>query len=328
MKSIRIPLLACAWGAAAACAAVPAWAQDWKPTKAIEVIVGTPPGGPLDRTARLLQQLLEKRGVGVPVAVMNKPGGGHAIAMAYLNQHAGDGHHVSMALTNLITNRIVGSNPLTYSDVTPLALLTSEYIGVSVRVDSPVKDGMDLIARLRQNPEALTFAITNRASGNHIAAGRVLKAAGVELTRVKFVSFKGSAETTLAVLGGHVDVVMATPTSAWKHMEAGKMRMLAVSAPKRLTGKIAGVPTWKELGIDAVSPNWRALVGPKGMTAEQIAYWDRMLAVIVKMPEWQDAVRKNQWEDDYLNSADTVKFMQREYQHLEALLTDLGDAKK
>ena len=106
------------------------------------------------------------------------------------------------------------------------------------------------------------------------------------------------------------------------------MRMLAVSAPKRLTGKIAGVPTWKELGIDAVSPNWRALVGPKGMTAEQIAYWDRMLAVIVKMPEWQDAIRKNQWEDDYLNSADTVKFMQREYQHLEALLTDLGDAKK
>jgi len=312
----------------AAVAAATAPAAEYRPERAIEVIVGTPPGGPLDRTARLLAQLLEKRDVGVPVAVFNKPGGGHAIAMAYLNQHAGDGHYVSMALTNLITNRIVGSNPVTYTDVTPLALLTSEYIGVSVRADSPVNDGMDLIARLRENPEALTFAITNRASGNHIAAGRVLKAAGIALKRVKFVSFRGSSETTLAVLGGHVDVVMATPTSARKHIQAGKMRMLAVSAPKRLSGKMAGIPTWRELGIDTVSPNWRALVGPKGLTAEQVAYWDQMLAAVVKMPEWQDAVRKNQWEDEYLDSAGAVKFMREEYRNLEALLTELGDAKK
>ena len=101
-----------------------------------------------------------------------------------------------------------------------------------------------------------------------------------------------------------------------------------MSAPKRLSGKLSVVPTWRELGIDAVSPNWRALVGPKGMTPDQIAWWDQTLAAIVKMPEWQDAVRKNQWEDEYLGSADTVKFMREEYRHLEALLTELGDAKK
>lgn len=308
-------------------AATPAWAQEWKPAKAIEVIVGTPPGGPLDRTARLIQSLLEKRNVGVPATVQNKPGGGHAIAMTYLNQR-GDGHAISMALTNLITNRIIGSHPLTYTDITPLALLTSEYIGMSVKTDSPVKDGKDLIARLRANPESLTFAITNRASGNHIAAGAVLKAAGVDLKKVKFVSFKGSAETTLAVLGGHVDVAMATPTSTWKHVQAGTMRMLAVSSPRRLGGDFAVVPMWKELGINAVSANWRAVVGPKGLPAAQVAWWDEALAAIVKTPEWQEAVRKNQWEDEYLNSRDTVKFFQEEYKHLEALLTELGDAKK
>jgi len=326
MKSAMLGTLAAilfaAWSAGMALAA------EFRPERPMEVIVGTPPGGPLDRTARLVAQLVEKRNGGLPVAVMNKPGGGHAIAMAYLNQHAGDGHYVSMALTNLITNRIVGSNPVTYTDVTPLALLTSEYIGVSVRADSPIKDGKELIARLKENPEALTFAITNRASGNHIAAGRVLKAAGVELKRVKFVSFRGSAETTVAVLGGHVDVVMATPSSAWKHIEAGKMRMLAVSAPRRLAGNLAEIPTWTEIGIDTVSPNWRALVGPKGMSAAQVAWWDQTLAAIVKTPEWQDAVRKNRWEDEYLGSADTVKFMREEYRHLEALLTELGDAKK
>lgn len=315
---------------AAVCAAwmsVGAHAADWQPNKPVEIIVGTPPGGPLDETARLIQTLHEKRHPGVPMAVVNKPGGGHAIAMTYLNQR-GDGHAISMALTNLLTNRIIGSHPLTYSDVTPLARMSSEYIGMSVKADSPIKDGKALIAQLRANPESLTFAITNRASGNHVAAATVLKAAGVDLKRVKFVSFKGAAETTLSVLGGHVDVAMATPTSAWKHVQAGKMRMIAISAPARVGGDVASVPTWKELGVNAVSANWRAVVGPKSMTPPQIAYWDQALGAMVKTAEWREAARKNQWSDDYLNAAGTLKFFQEEYKHLDALLTELGDAKK
>lgn len=325
-KSLLRP--ACLWFATLVCAVAPAPAADWRPAKPIEIVVGTPPGGPLDETARLLEILLEKRNLGVPITVINKPGGGHAIAMAYLNQRPGDGHTVSMALTNLLTNRIVGSNPLTYSDVTPLALLTSEYIGMSVRADSPVKDGKDLIARVRAEPEALSFAITNRASANHIAAGTVLKVAGVDLKRVKFVSFKGSAETTVAVLGGHVDVVMATPGSAWKHVQAGKLRMLAVSSPKRLGGELAAVPTWRELGWNGVSSNWRAVVGPKGLPPAQVAWWDQTFAELVKSPDWQQSLRKNQWEHEYMGSASTLRFMQEEYKHLESLLTELGDAKK
>jgi putative tricarboxylic transport membrane protein len=326
MSCAALRYFACLLVAGLACTAAPA--AEWRPERAIEIIVGTPPGGPLDATARLLQRLLEARSIGVPVSVMNKPGGGHAIAMTYLNQRPGDGHYVSMALTNLVTNRIIGGHPLTYTDVTPLALLSSEYIGMSVKADSTVTDGMDLIARVRANPEALTFAITNRASGNHIAAGRVLKAAGVDLRKVKFVSFKGAAETTTAVMGGHVDVAMATPTSAWRHVQSGRLRMLAISAPKRMGGELAGVPTWRELGIDAVSPNWRAVVGPKGLTPGQIAYWDQTLEAIVRTAEWRDAVRKNQWEDAYLNSAATTRFMRDEYRHLEVLLAELGDVKR
>src|SRR6185436_13366017 len=292
---LRLALTCCA---ALACGA--AVAADWRPSRPMEIVVGTPPGGPLDETARLIESYLEKRLSGIPVTVQNKPGGGHAIAMAYLNQRPGDGHTISMALTNLITNRIIGSNPVTYTDVTPLALLTSEYIGMSVRADSPVRDGKDLIARVRADPEALSFAITNRASANHIAAGTVLKVAGVDLKRVKFVSFKGSAETTVAVLGGHVDVVMATPGSAWKHVQAGKLRMLAVSSPKRLGGELAAVPTWRELGWNGVSSNWRAVVGPKGLPPAQVAWWDQTFAELVKSADWQQSLRKNQWEHEYM----------------------------
>lgn len=321
-------LLVALYGSAIALATWAAPAAGWQPQRNMEVIVGTPPGGPLDRTARLVQQFLEQKHAGIPVGVMNKPGGGHAIAMNYLNQHPGDGHYVSMALPNLLTNSIIGTNPLTYTDVTPLALLASEYIGVSVRADSPIKSANDLLAKLRADPQSLTFAITSRASGNHLAAATVLKAAGIDLRKVKFVSFKGSAETTVAVLGGHVDVVMATPTSAWKHVKAGKLRMLAVTAPKRLGGEVASVPTWKELGVNAVSANWRSVVGPKGLSAAQVAYWDQTLSGLSKSPAWQKAVQVNQWEDEYRNSAETVKFMRDEYEVLKALLAELGDSKK
>jgi putative tricarboxylic transport membrane protein len=319
--------------AATACAAMFvvassfAAANEWRPSRNIEVIVGTPPGGPLDATARLIQKFLEPRNGGNAVIALNKPGGGHVIAMQYLNQHAGNAHYISMALPNLLTNRITGAHPLTYTDVTPLALLTSEYIGMWVRSDSPLKTGKDLLAQLRAKPESLTFAITNPGSGNHIAAGMVLKGGGVELKKVTFVPFKGSAETTVAVMGGHVDVLMATPGSAWKHVLNGRLRPLAVTAPKRLAGEPASIPTWKELGIDAVTANWRALVGPKGLTAAQIAYWDQTLAVMVKSPEWQQALKLHQWEDEYLNSAAALRFMQDEYKQLESLLAELGDTK-
>ena len=302
-------------------------ANEWRPTRTIEVIIGTPAGGPLDATARLIQKYLESRHPGNAVIAMNKPGGGHVIAMQYLNQHGGDAHYVSMALPNLLTNRITGVHPLTYTDVTPLALLTSEYIGMWVRSDSPLKSGKELVAHMRAKPESLSFAITNPGSGNHIAAGMVLKAAGVDLKKVVFVPFKGSAETTVAVMGGHVDVLMATPGSAWKYVTSGRLRPLAVAAPKRLAGEAASIPTWRDLGVSAVSANWRALVGPKGLSPAQIAFWDQTLGAMAKSTEWQQALKVNQWEDEYLNSAGAAKFLQEEYKELETLLVDLGEAK-
>jgi putative tricarboxylic transport membrane protein len=211
--------------------------------------------------------------------------------------------------------------------VVPLALLTSEYIGMWVRPDAPVKTGKELLAQLRAKPDSLTFAITSGASGNHIAAGVVLKAAGVDVRKVRFVPFKGSAETTAAVMGGHVDVLMATPGSALKYVQGGKLHPIAIAAPKRLDGEAAGVPTWKELGVNAVSSNWRSLVGPKGLTPAQVAYWDQTLGAMVRSPEWQQALAVNRWEDEYLNSTRALKFMQDEYKELETLLVELGEAK-
>ena len=312
---------------AAAVAGSGALAADWKPDKAIELVVGSAAGGPLDATARIVQRYAEQKNIGVPMTVQNRTGGAQAIAMTYVSQRAGDGHTLAMVLPNLLTNNITGASPLTYADLTPLAMLSQEYIAVSVKADSPIRTGRDLVERLKAAPDSLSIAITGRAGGQHLAAGLIMSAAGVDIKKLKFVSFKGGAEAVPAVLGGHVDVLMATPTSAWKHVEGGQLRMLAITAPQRYTGERAAVPTWKELGINAVMGNWRGVAGSRGLPAPQVAYWDRFFAEMVKSPEWQDALARNQWDGFHLNAAAAAKFLQEENKTLASLLRELGDAK-
>lgn len=176
-------------------------------------------------------------------------------------------------------------------------------------------------------PNLLTNRITGRAGGQHLAAGMIMSAAGVDLKKVRFVSFKGGAEAVPAVLGGHVDVLMATPTTAWRHVQGGQLRMLAIAAPQRYAGERAAIPTWKELGINAVMGNWRGVAGAKGLTPAQVAYWDAFFFGLVKSAEWQEALAKYQWDSFHLNAADTVKFLQEESRILASLLRELGDAK-
>jgi putative tricarboxylic transport membrane protein len=317
---------AAAWLGIVALVCASAAHAQWKPERNVEVLVGTAAGGPLDTTARIMQRIVEPK-VGQPVNVVNRTGGGHAIALAYLNQQAGNGHFLAMSTPNLITNRITGSNPINYTDVTPLAMLNQEYVGLSVRADSPVKTGKELIQLLRKDPAALSFAIGFRSGNQHLAAGAIMGAAGVDVKRMKFVSFKGGAETVPAVLGGHVDVLVATPTSTWRYVQNGQLRMLGITSPQRLAGELAAIPTWIEHGANATSSNWRGVVGPKGLSAAQVAWWDRTLSEMARSAEWREAVAKYQWEGEYLDSVQTLRFLQDEDKKLTTLLREMGDAK-
>ncbi len=307
---------------------VAATAADWKPDRNIEIVVGVTPGGPLDVSARLIQKLLQdRRMVNVAVSVLNKPGANNSLAWIYLNQHPGDGHYLAMTLPNIVANRIVGTHPLNYTDVTPLAQLNSEYIAFSVKSDSPVKSGRELLARLENDPASLSIAFSNIGSANHIGVGVLIKAAGLDIRKMKLVAFKGASDAMLALLGGHVDAVASSASTIMPHVKSGAVRMIAVAAPRRLGGTLAAIPTWKEQGTDAVFSNWRGVIGPKGMSPAQIAFWDATLAAIVQTEEWKKEVEKNDWEPDYMNSAESRKFLERQDQALRVVLAELGLAK-
>jgi putative tricarboxylic transport membrane protein len=151
-----------------------------------------------------------------------------------------------------------------------------------------------------------------------------MKAAGVDVRRLKTVVFKSGTESMLALLGGHIDLSANAPEQVLKHLEAGKLRAIAIGAPRRLPGLLADIPTWKELGIDVIADTWRGMLGPKGLTPAQIAYWDGVLSKMVQSREWRDDIEKHHWLDTYRDSASSKKFLEADYQALKTTLIDLG----
>ena len=301
-------------------------AQPWKPTRSVEIIVGSGPGGGADITGRLMQkQFQEKLLTDVATSVVNKTGGGSTLSFIYLNQHPGDAHYIALTLQPMITGPLMIADQIKYTDMTPLAHLINEYVGFGVRPDAPYKTGRDVIERLKKDPKSLSIGLSTALAGsNHLATVLALKAAGVDIKKLRVVVVKGSTEAVAGVMGGHLDIAAGSAAGMMPFIESGKLHGIAVSGPKRLGGAFANVPTWKEQGVDSVYANWRGVVGPKGMTAPQIAYWDGVFAKLAQMPEWRDELARLLQDPVYLNSRDTQKYLDAQHQELRAALVDLG----
>ncbi len=317
------------YGFAAASFAHAQTMPEWRPAKAIEIIVGVSPGGGIDRTARFVQKLLqERRLVEVPVSVVNKPGGGSTIAQAYMNQHAGDGHYWEISATSLLTNDILGKTKFTYRDFSAIAMLYDEYIGIAVRTDSPLKSGRDLLEAWKANPETPIVGIaTSAGNTNHITAAMIAKAAGADVRRLKIVVFGSGGEAMTALLGGHVGVVATPSANLLPHMQAGRMRILGVASPRRLEGALAVVPTWRNQGVDAVVANWRPVIGPRGLSTSQVAYWEDVLARLSSTPEWRAELARSGGVGNFMGSRDLVRHFESQHAVFREVLSDLGLAK-
>lgn len=300
-------------------------APVWKPDKAVEIIVGTAPGAAPDKTARTIQRIWQTRGIFDGAAsVVNKPGGGNIIAWTYLNQHAGNGHYQMIGNLNVIISRAIGLSPFAHSDYTWIAMLFDEFYALAVRADSPVAMGNDLIARMQKDPGAVTIGVsTSIGGGNHLSAALALRRAGVDLKRVKFVAFKGSAESITALLGGHIDAVSAAVSAVVPYVRSTQLRAIAVSAPKRLGGPLASVPTWTEQGVNMTMTNFRAVIAPRGTGAGPAAYWERRYAQLAETAEWKAELEANLWHPNFMDGAKTTAAVAAYAEEVEALVTNL-----
>ncbi len=311
--------------------ALPAQAQStgWRPERSIELIVPAAPGGLNDTTMRNMQRVMQTlKLVDVPITVNNKGGGGGALAWNVLSQHPGDAHFLSVSTVNMLANHIMGVGTAHYNDFTPLGHLIHSFLGFAVKADSPIKSGQDLLARLKREPGSLSLSIgTSLGNANHVALMQATGSAGIESRRLKTLVFKSNGESLTALLGGHVDVAISGLPNIAKHVEAKTVRVVAVTAPTRLPGILADVPTWREQGADVTISGWRGALGPARMPPAQVAFWESTILKLVESAEWQQILTKDFATPTRMTAAENREFLDQEYRKYQAVLTELGMAK-
>jgi putative tricarboxylic transport membrane protein len=301
-------------------------AQEWKPTRNVDITISSGAGGAADRQGRQLQKLLLQAVPGLPsITVTNKAGGGGLVAWTGLAQHPGDAHFIATMSTAFLTNQVLGVTQLRYQDLTPLNILMREYVAAWTRAESPLTSVKDVIARLKKDPGSVSFGFaTARGNQNHIVIGMIARAAGVDPKIVKTVVFSSGGQGMIAALGGHFDVWVGTPGGAIQHMSTGAARALGISSTQRQGAKLAVVPTFREQGIEASYYAWRGFVAPGKLTAAQTAFWDQAFARVVKSEEWKQDLAENGWDEDFKASAETRKHLDAEYDMLTRILGELG----
>jgi len=300
-------------------------AQDWKPQKNVDLVVNSGAGGAADRQARVVQKFLQTI-PGMPsVSVTNRAGGGGMLALNFMMQHAGDAHYLCVLSTGILTNQITGMSQLRYQDFTPLNILMREYVIAWVRNESQITSGRDLIARIKRDPASVAFAFsTARGNQNHVVIGMLARAAGVDPKALKTVIFPSGGQGMTAALGGHVDVWFGAAGGAIPYLQNGSIRVIGLTAPQRVTGKLAAAPTFREQGIDATYYAWRGFLAPRGLSAAQTAYWDQLFARVAQSEDWKKELEDNAWAEGFLGSADTRKHLDAEFEMLSRMLADLG----
>ena len=271
---------------------------DWKPTKPVEIIVHTGPGGGSDVLARNIVNMMEKEKlVPVRMLVLNKPGGNGAVAAAAIAEKKDDPHTLGLITSVWIANPLTTSEAkVTLYDLKPIAQLVMEPAVFAVRADSPFKTLKEFIDAARAHPGQLKQSGGSVTSRDNIIRQTLQHATG---TKWAFVSFQGGGERLAALLGGHVDIMVIEPQEAGEQVRAGKLRVLAQLADHRLSG-YPDAPTLKEAGFDVTpTPQIRAVVAPPQMLAEAAAYWEGRFAKLTETPSWKKYVHDNQLEESF-----------------------------
>ena len=310
--------------AAAALGAVMAMpASAYQPSRPVEVVVHTGPGGGSDLLARAVATMMAKeRLLPVRMQVVNKTGGGGAVAAAYLAEKARDQNTIGFFTGVWLTGPLTSAEAkVTLRDLTPIARLVLEPALIAVKADAPYKTLADFIAAAKERPGQLKQSGGSATSRDNVVRQLLQKATGA---RWAYISFPGGGERIAALLGGHVNMMVIEPAEAGEHIRAGNMRVLAQVSDSRLSG-FPNVPTLKEAGFDVPAvPQVRGVVAPPGIPAGNVAYWEDVFRRLTRTESWRKFLADNQFEDGYQNAAELAKFYDQFTDRMRTILQEAG----
>lgn len=297
--------------------AVPAFAQDYT------VMAPASPGGGWDQTARTIQMVLQEEGIAENVQVTNVPGAGGTIGLAqFATQAEGDPTQLMVSGYVMVGAILTNQSPVSLENVTPIARLTGEQEAIVVPANSEIQSMEDLVAALKADPGAVAWAGGSAGGVDHILAGLVAKAAGVDPTQINYIAYSGGGEALAAILGGQVTAGVSGYGEFASQIEAGELRLLALSGDEPMEGVDA--PTLQEAGVDVVLQNWRMIVAAPGITDEEKAQITADIEAMATSDAWQEALAKLGWVDTFLAGDALDAELAKDIEATEAILREIG----
>jgi len=243
---------------------VPLYAAEF-PTKEVQIIIPWSAGGATDLIFRALAASTGKY-LGKAVVVVNRPGGAGAVGYTEAMQARPDGYTLAGAVTPLTILPHWATTAFTYKNFEPILNVVDDPSMFMVRSDAPWKSLKEFLDYAQKNPNMITVGNAGAGGGVHLVALAFEKAAGVKFNHIPFA---GGGPAVTAILGGHVNAVSVSPPEGISHAQAGKLKIIALFAKKRLE-LFPDVPTVQEQGIDFVMGMWRGLIAPKGTPPDVI----------------------------------------------------------
>jgi putative tricarboxylic transport membrane protein len=291
----------------------------------LRIVAPAAPGGGWDQTARAMQQALQTAGIVTSSSVENIAGAAGTIGLArVIGAERGAANVVMVSGLIMLGAVVTHRSAVTLSDVTPIARLTGEYEAVVVPTRSPYRTLSELINAFRARPESISWGGGSAGGTDQILAGLIADAVGVTPRRVNYIAFAGGGESMAAILGGQLTAGISGLGEYAAQIDAGTLRVLAVSSPERIPGVDA--PTLREQGVDVVLENWRSLMAPPDMSAADRARLEGAIEAMVRTPAWREQLARYRWSDRYLSGAAFERFLDDEEARVASILEKLGTA--
>ena len=311
------------WSGTAAAAFAAIFATSAMAQMELKIMAPAAPGGGWDQTARSMQQALVAEKIARSVQVTNVAGAGGTVGIAqFVNGAKGDGNQVMVSGFVMVGAILTNKAPVNLDQVTPIARLTEETQVIVVPANSPIKTAKDLAEAVKKDVSKVTWAGGSAGGIDHIMAALFAGTAGADASKVNYIPFSGGGESLAAILGGKVTAGISGYGEYEGQIKSGKLRALGVTSPQRLPG--VDVPTFKEQGIDLVLTNWRAVMAPPGITAEQKKALGEAIEKMVKSATWKDILKQKGWDDAYLPADAFTKFLKEEQVRVNDVLKSVG----
>ena len=295
------------------------------PSETVEIMVPAAAGGGWDSTARAIQQVIESENlVDEAVEVFNVEGGGGATGLAQLQGDQGDPHKLMMTGLVMIGALERADSPVSLSDTTPLAILTTEAEAFVVPSSSQFTTIEQVVEAYKADPSSVTFGGGTAGGSDHLVVAELLQAAGADPSDIKYVGYSGGGEATAGILSGDVEVGVSGLSEFEAQIESGEMRLLAVSTADSV--EVAGqpAPTLQDAGYDVDFSNWRAIVGAPGLAEEQTTAVVGLLDEVHASAAWEETLQQNGWTDFYRTGDEARAFSEEETEGVTSRPQELG----